>query len=360
MRPGVLQLVDTLAIGGTERVALNLANGLPQNRYRMFLATTRADGPLVGSVASHVGRLALMRRRTLDLGAIYRLVRFVRANRIGIIHAHSSSLLTAALAGALLPGVRVVWHVHSGALAERRAGAYRALARRASATIAVNRALSEWCGALGARHVHFIPNAVDLTAFPREASERRDVICVANLRPEKDHPTLLRAWQLVTGQHPEARLMLVGGGASTAYAAELRRLCGELGIAGSVDWLGERGDVAALLAGAAIGVLSSASEGLPLALLEYGAADLAVAATDVGECGAVVDGGRAGLLVAPGDAAGLALALGRLLDDAALRQTLGEALRRRVAAEYGSERMLTRVAAIYDSLCGSEATHVQR
>lgn len=350
MRPGVLQLVDTLAIGGTERVALDLANGLPQDRYRTFLGTTRADGPLARSVAPHVGRLALGRRRTLDLGAIYRLVRFVRANRIGIIHAHSSSLFVAALAGALLPGVKIVWHVHSGTGPERRAGTYRVLARRASATIAVNRALARWCEAIGARQVHFVPNGVELHERPLAAGERRDVICVANLRPQKDHATLLRAWQLVTRQHPGTRLLLVGSVPSAAYAAELRRQCGALGLDSSVDWLGERGDVAALLAGAAIGVLSSASEGLPLALLEYGAAGLAVAATDVGECGAVVDGGRAGLLVAPGDATALALALGRLLADAVLRQTMGEALRRRVAAEYGSERMLTRVAAIYDSV----------
>ena len=67
-RIGVMQVIDTLAMGGAERVAVNLANGLPAARYASHLCTTRQDGPLAASLERHVGRLRLGRTRRLDVG----------------------------------------------------------------------------------------------------------------------------------------------------------------------------------------------------------------------------------------------------------------------------------------------------
>jgi len=96
-----MHVVDALRIGGAERVAVNLANLLPQDRYRAFLCTTREEGPLAKLVNPHVGRIALHRRYTADFGAVRRLVDFIRADDIRILHAHASALFFARLAARL-------------------------------------------------------------------------------------------------------------------------------------------------------------------------------------------------------------------------------------------------------------------
>src|SRR5918999_1889196 len=91
-RTGVMQLTDTLGAGGAERVAVNLANLLPRERYRMYLCTTRRDGPLAGLVADDVGRLCLARRWRFDYRAFGRLVDFIREHKVQILHAHGTAL----------------------------------------------------------------------------------------------------------------------------------------------------------------------------------------------------------------------------------------------------------------------------
>jgi glycosyltransferase involved in cell wall biosynthesis len=97
-------------------------------------------------------------------------------------------------------------------------------------------------------------------------------------------------------------------------------------------------------------VLSSATEGLPLALLEALTLGRAVVATRVGGVPDVVDDGRTGLLVDPGDPVALAKAIERLLDDEALRRQLGNAGRELMAREHSVAAMVERTIALYDRL----------
>ncbi len=79
----VMQVVDSLAAGGAERVAINLANFLPRDEYVPYLCTTRKEGPLASLVAEDVGRLQLRRRQRFDIGAIGRLIDFIQAHNKG-------------------------------------------------------------------------------------------------------------------------------------------------------------------------------------------------------------------------------------------------------------------------------------
>ena len=100
----------------------------------------------------------------------------------------------------------------------------------------------------------------------------------------------------------------------------------------------------------ASGCLPRRSEGFPLALLEYGRAGLPVVATRVGQCREILDDGRAGLLVPPGDPTTLASAVLRLIRDPALRSSLGTNLRCRVEQEYSEQIVIARLAGIYDNI----------
>jgi glycosyltransferase involved in cell wall biosynthesis len=199
----------------------------------------------------------------------------------------------------------------------------------------------------------YLPNPVEewrgvepAAGLPGRRGKR--VVCVGNLRPEKDHATLLRAMAMVVRQDEEAQLLLAGSG-TTAYESELRALCAQLGIEGNVSFLGRRTDIASVLQASDIGVLSSRFEGLPMALLEYGTAGLPVASTAAGQCGEVLDGGRAGILVQPGDSSRLAEGLLALLASLELRASLGAKFRERVRARHGAAAIAARLCSIYET-----------
>ena len=107
-----------------------------------------------------------------------------------------------------------------------------------------------------------------------------------------------------------------------------------------------------MLAGASVVVLPSLSEGVPLALLEAMLAARPIIATAVGEVPTVLDQGRAGVLIPPGDAAALADALRDLLADSRRRQQLSVAAVTRATEHYTLARMMERYLALYARVLG--------
>ena len=224
-----LHITDTLDLGGYERVAVNLVNELPRDRYAAHLCTTRRDGPLAGQVAPGVTAPSLGRTRTFDAGAVRRLAAFIRATGIRILHAHGPSLFLARAAALLPPYPALVWHAHCGRLAaeDRAAWPYRLAARGIAGVIAVNQPLVEWPRRrlrVPAARSWYVPNIVAEQRAPAEAPELPGtrgprIVAVANLRPEKDHFTLLRAFAMVARALPDAHLLLVGASGDAALAS---------------------------------------------------------------------------------------------------------------------------------------------
>ncbi len=355
---GVMQITDSLETGGLERVAVSLGNLLPRDRFRSSLCVTRRSGPLADAVAPHVARLFLNRSGRFDWRAVRALVSFIRTHDVALLHAHGTSLFIAAVASLFSPYPAVVWHDHFGAyrISRRPAAAYRVALGRAAGVIVVNPELGEWARRLGVRadRIWYVPNFASESRSESDGESRlpgapgKRVVCVAKLRRQKDHCTLVRAWALAVRDVPDAHLLIVGSGTDAAYTQEIEAEIGRLQLGGRVTLLGERSDVPSILRQCDIGVLSSASEGLPLALIEYGTHGLAAIATDVGQCAAVLDSGTAGVLVEPGNPEQLAAAIVRLLNDEAGRLALGRALNRHVAAAYRQQDVIDRICAIYD------------
>jgi len=364
-RVGVMHVLDALRIGGAERVAVNLANLLPQDRYESFLCTTREEGPLSEFVAPHVGRLFLERGSTVDIAAVSRLVKFVRSHEIQILHAHASALFFARLASLFPPYPAVVWHDHYGRYAfnDRPVWLYKAVTRRIGGVIAVNGPLADWSRnslKIPSGRVWYIKNLVRLEGGSQHQVELPGtpgsrIVCVANIRPQKDHFNLLQAMLVLKAKFPGAHLLLVGDFADREYCDSVLREISQLGLGGHVTYLGARHDVPAILRSCDIGVLGSLSEGLPLSLLEYGMAGLPAVATDVGQCPEVLDDGAAGVLVPPADPRKLAGALASLLTSPERRVALGERLKQRVEAEYSAEKVVSRICDVYSHVLGCES-----
>jgi glycosyltransferase involved in cell wall biosynthesis len=356
---GVLHLVDSLASGGAENIAVMLANNLPQDRYRAFLCASRQAGALQNKIQPHVLFYNLRRKGRFDVLAIMRLAAFTRREHIGIIHAHTTSLFLGAILTLINPGLKLIWHDHSGQndTASRPALLYRPFAQQAQAVFSVTKVSAGWSmRALGIpkERVSFMPNFVELLqvsgVLDLHGESGKRVVCVANVRAQKDHLTLLRALAQIVMVEPQAHLILVGADSDLHLAEQVRQESQRLGLASNLTWLGPREDVSLVLSNCDIGVLSSVSEGFPVVLLEYGRAGLAVVVTQVGECAEILEEGEAGILVPPSNPDALASALLRLLKSPALRTQFGKRLNERVKQNYSAETIVSQVCQVYEQI----------
>ncbi len=355
--------MGNLKIGGAERAAVNIVNILPRDRYRPFLCTTRGGGPLEDLVAKDVTYLRLSRAGRFDIIAIVKLSSFIRRHKIQILHSHGPALFIAVAASLLPPYPAVIWHDRNGKVINRPVLPYWVAARRLSSIIAVNEQLVEWARnrlKVPSHRVSYIRNFVvakdaNLSIPDLPGCDSYRVVCVANLRPIKDHPTLVNAWKMVVEQVPQAHLLLVGSVTDSAHMQALKSEIERLDLQEKVSVLGARNDVMEILRGCDIGVLSSVSEGLPHTLIEYGIAGLAAISTRVGGCGEVLNEGEAGILVPPSSPEMLAKGIIKLLRSPELRKKLGGELNRWVNQNFSHHIAMEKIENIYETVLGFDS-----
>jgi glycosyltransferase involved in cell wall biosynthesis len=177
------------------------------------------------------------------------------------------------------------------------------------------------------------------------------VLCSARMLWDKGVGEFVEAARLLTQAGVKARFVLVGapdsGNPASVPEATLRAWHGENGV----EWWGYRGDMPAVLHTAHIACLpSSYREGLPKVLLEAAACGLPIVTTDIPGCREIVRDGDNGFLVPVRDAQALALALRRLIDNAALRAKMGKRAREIVLAEFSQGRIIGETLAVYQEL----------
>jgi len=151
----------------------------------------------------------------------------------------------------------------------------------------------------------------------------------------------------IVRRRPDARLLLVGEGPERAA---VEKAVADRHLAAHVALLGQRRDVTRLLPASDVLLLTSISEGIPLTVIEAMAAGRPVVATNVGGVEEVVEDGTTGLLAPSGDDATLAEHVLRLADDAALREQMGAAGRRRAGALFTESRMHGEYARLYGEM----------
>lgn len=160
---------------------------------------------------------------------------------------------------------------------------------------------------------------------------------VARLELHKDQPTLIRAMARLRDQGLAAELWLIGEG---SHRPQLEALIADLHLADRMQLLGSRRDIPELLAQLDLFVFSARpDEGFGIALAEAMAAGVPIVATDVGACREVLDGGRCGLLVAPGSPEALAAGICRVLADPAGARQRAAAAKERALADFSVSEM---------------------
>lgn len=353
----VLQLIDSLEAGGAERVAVNIANALSAEISKSYLCSTRQEGILKASLDPKVGYLLLNKKRTFDLKAIIRLKDFIKKEQIDIIHAHSSSFFTATLVKLLYPKIKIIWHDHYGHsefLHRRPIRILQLCSYFFNHVFSVNTLLASWAKRkLHVTSVSYLPNfsvkeKQDLVTQLHGKTGKR-IVCLANLRPQKDHINLLIAFKTLYDKNKDWTLHLIGKDFEDDYSQSIKKYIKDFKLSDGVFLYGSCPDTSAILKHCDIGVLSSKSEGLPLALIEYGLAGLPTIATNVGQCKEVIIDQQTGLLVPSSDPESLRRALDYYINNPLKQELFGNALRQHIDNNFSKKAVISTIKGIYSN-----------
>lgn len=368
------------AAGGMRQHVLQLAGGLAANGFDAQIACP-GDADIVQSALAAgievrpvpiVGPLSPVR----DLEAVLVLRDVIRHGSFDIVHAHGSKAGLVGRIAAMLAGApNVVMTVHNDVLggsvrpALRRTviGVERFLAGHTSRIIAVSDALkSELIETIGLDPdlIVTVHNGIDLAPYlasidPGPQRDRygipRDAIVfgqAARFAPQKGHETLVAAAVPALEKVPNAYLLLAGDG---PLLEPVRRAASRTTVASRILFPGFETDVRGLLAALDVFVSSPVSEGLGMAAIEAMGAGLPVVSVRTGGVPEVVAHGETGILVEPGDVAGLTAGMLRLARDPMTRLAMGEGGRRRAIEEFSEEKMLERTALVYREVLCSDS-----
>ncbi len=383
----VLYVNQTAQMSGAERSLMTLLSSL-KGRLDPVVAcpdgelaeAVRGEGietaPIVGTGASfrlhpvHTGRgLAEMARSSLQVR------RLVAGLEPDLVHANTTRAALLALLARRRSGPPTVAHIRDwvpeGRLSRFVLGT---IGRRADAVVANSAYVArQFAGMPLRRPVQVIHNPVDLTRFDPERADggavRRELdiapdavvlSVVAQLTPWKGQDDAILALAGLSATDRDVVLLVVGSAKFDAagtqfdnrsYERDLHALVASRGLEDRVLFLGERSDVADVLAATDVLLMPSWREAFGRIAIEAMAMGTAVAATEVGGPAEIVTPGVEGLLVPPRDADAWSRALRPLIDDRGIGIAMGERGRRR-AADFSAEAHASAVLSLYASLAG--------
>jgi glycosyltransferase involved in cell wall biosynthesis len=348
-------------------------------RYQMSFGTLKPMAPWLREFMEAHGVSSFScecrRRAGYPLG-LAKLVRFLRRERIDILHAHLFDPAVIGLAAGFLartPGrvltrhysdyhtrIHKSWHVRLD----------RICARLSHAVIAVSEHTKEHMVDLEgapAEKIHTVHNGIDFDRVKPAGPGARDrirrefapdgaalLLTVGRLHPEKGYEHLFRAMvDLKERLGRPVRLLIAGTGPfADAYQAEVRAL----GCEGVVRFLGFRKDVADLMAAADLVVHPAVAEAFGLVLTEALYVGTPVIATRVGGIPEIIADGIDGVLVPPADSRALADAILNLLNDPDRRGRMAGAGREKVRRQFRFDAMVQSYEGVYESLNSEPAT----
>jgi glycosyltransferase involved in cell wall biosynthesis len=361
--PAVLQVVLSLASGGTERLVVETVKSL-RTRFRMAVCCLDEAGELASELTEiGVPVTVLGRRPGFHASLGKQIARVARQHGATVLHCHQyTPFVYGACAKLWTPGVRVIFTEH-GRLFDQQPSAKRRLANTVLRAIPVRvYAVSHdlrahlLLEAFGDDQVRVLHNGVKpppLPAVGDRAAARLAlglppdafvVGAVGRLDPVMCLDVVIQATAALRGRCENTTLVLVGEG---PHRTRLEGEVGRLGLGDTVKFAGYRSDVRAVMPAFDVFVNASSTEGISLTILEAMSAGLPVVATAVGGTPEIVVDGETGLLVPAGNPQALAQAILEVRSLADGGSQLGASARQRVLSEFSFDRMVEEYASAY-------------
>lgn len=337
----LIQIIGEGSLTGAPRHLLTLLKFLDCRRF--ILKVICPPGPLVNEIKElKVPLFQVPMRGRSDVLAVNAIRKILRRERPDIVHCHGARAgLIGRSAARGLP-LKIVYTEHtrtpqfklsSPVLEWSHRRALRILDQFTDVTIAVSQAVADFLKKGVARHSKVVvihnglekqprPSALEVAHFREKYGfKEKELIIgtIGSLNYQKDHKTLIKAFQRISKKRSDTKLILVGAGEVKPYLEKLAR---RYRVADRVVMTGALPSVQSVLATFTIFVLPSLSEAFGLCLLEAMQAGVPIIATKVGGIPEVIKSGYNGLLVTPGDPKELASTIMRLLNDKQLQKKL--------------------------------------
>lgn len=374
----IVQLIDSLRIGGAEKLLVTLAAEVktrPHVRFTIISLYHDQNTPIPAEIrAQGISVYSFSSKGMFNPHRIWQIAQLLHRERCDIIHTHLTyAHIIGVIVGRLI-GVPVVASLHNTEpdpiLSLTDDLRYRmetwTLRYGVQQIVAVGTIVGQVNqGRLPADKIHIIPNAVAaMPTLPQDdrIAIRQTLTCdpaspllisVGRLAPQKGYQDLLTAFAWVHEKYPSATLVIAGYG---PLYSDLEGQIKALGLEKVVHLLGARNDVPHLLAASDIFVSASHWEGLPVALLEAMGAGLPIVATNVGDVPEVVIEGT-GLVVPAQDPPRLAEAVISLLNDPIKMKSWGLAAKSHIIQNYSSKVWVDRLLTLYAGCLHPQEVH---
>jgi glycosyltransferase involved in cell wall biosynthesis len=380
-RTRVLHLITRLIVGGAQENTLASVARVAPDRYESHLWSgpqTGTEGSLFDEARRQdisvrvVPGLIREIRPIQDLLAVWRLARLMRRERFDIVHTHTSKAGIVGRIAARIAGAPIViqtahgWGFHDH-LPRWRKAAYvlleRLTARWTDCLVSVSEETTRFglqYGIGSKERYRLIRSGIPFEGFSpdsdRGARMREEIGLepdalvigsVGRLTDQKNPIDFVRLGIELAPRFDRLRLLYVGDG---PLRFDVEAMARERGIADRLKITGVRREVPDLLRAMDLFVLTSLWEGLPRVVLQALATGVPVLAYDTAGTKEVVQDGRNGHLVAPGDLGALARHCADLLGDENRRRTMGEHAREELEEDFSESGMILRLEQLYDEL----------
>ena len=372
--PLVAHVIHSFSAGGLENGLVNIINRTPASRYRHAIVCLTESGAFEERLKNPVLPIVSLHRSPgHDFGLYWSIWRALRSLKPAIVHTRNLSTLEAQIPAFFIKGLKTVPGEHGRDVfdLEGKNKKYNALRKvirpMVGCYIAVSNDLKSWLlETIRVRNgkVRQIYNGVDQKIFTPRGSARKniapkaflsdDVIMigtVGRLAAVKDQATLIEAFNLLVCNTPNAekrlRLVVAGDG---PLREKLELLVSKLGLEELVWMTGDRNDIPDILRLLDVFVLPSIGEGISNTILEAMATALPVVATRVGGNPELIEHGKNGYLVPPGDPKRLARSIEQLLTDGVSRKSMGQAGLRKVQEQFNWDTTVENYLEVYDQL----------
>ena len=361
----ILQISSASSFGGGERYVADLTNSLTARGHDLYVAV-RPHSPIIRHLRLPPERIfVLPLRNALDVQSAHELDRFVRRQRIEVIHAHMARDYS--LASYASRRNRQTKFIATRHVLFQLNRLHRHTLARAARVIAVSQAVANQLRArqiVSERQIAVVPNGIDVERFSRARAgfDRAPFLksmglpancllvgSIGELRPLKRHDDFIRAAAIILRKFRDAQFVLAGldTSASGEVRRELEKLVAELGLKDCFYFLGWLDEAERLLCALDVFVSASETESFGLVIAEAMAAGTAVVATETEGAKEVLEDQRTGLLVPIGDVGRIAEAVATLLADAEKRREMGARAKEIASTKFSLKRMVDEIERIY-------------
>ncbi len=367
-----MQIIARMNVGGPAVIVADLMRGLDPARYKQELITGYCDeneADYLETVATDISatRIAGLGRSIspfADLRAFISLIVKIKREKPDVIHTHTAKAGVLGRMAAMMAGSKALRvHTFHGHLLHGYFAGWKItlvvaiekyLAKHTDYLIAVGNQVRLDLLAVGIgrenQYRTFFPGLPKPDAVDKNSERSKfglspeKVYCtyVGRLTQIKRPDRLLDVAALTAKSHPNLHFLIAGEG-ELFIASKARATAEKLPI----TFLGWRSDVAQLFAASDLAILTSDNEGIPLTLIQAAQAGLAIVAPNAGSISDIVLDGKSGTLTKT-DSAEMAVAVGKLVDSAALRAQYGEAGRIHANQNFSLAKSLTDHGLLYD------------